>query len=54
MLKYILFGMALVMAIFALYLYHERHKPAVRVFGIVLAYISGAIALKLFFMISPP
>ncbi len=51
-LKYVLFILALLLTVASFYLYHHKHKSIVRGLGILLAYVAGAIALKLFFMIS--
>ncbi|GAB4379440.1 MAG: hypothetical protein Kow0042_28850 [Calditrichia bacterium] len=52
--KYLLFIISLSFSIAALFMYHEKNKPIIRVLGILIAYIASAIALKIFFMISPP
>ena len=51
---YILFGLALILAILSFVMYHHKFNNSVRALGILLAYVSGAIALKIFFMLYPP
>ncbi|MFZ0390657.1 MAG: hypothetical protein WAN36_09360 [Calditrichia bacterium] len=50
---YIYFAVALLLSIFSFSLYRHQHHTVLRALGILLGYIAGAIALKVFLMIAP-